>query len=491
MKNNTKNIVLILLMGILSFVFLLNSPLHPWIGSDSDIDSSVFKTVVLMMEKGYMPYKDSFDHKGPLIYALNWLGNRISQYKGIWVIEFLFLTATFTLMYKISRLKSGVSSSILSVLTAGSLLFQYFEGGNFTEEYAMMFISMSLYIFLDYLLNNKITKIRLMLCGFGLGATLLLRANMISVWVVFCLLILGQTLQKKDWNKLKGFICWFMIGLCICVGPILIWLAANDALLSCWESYIVFNRAYTSTEYGAASLAAKWSSCIYFFNTAVFVIAFFIVIYLCKLGNRVLNFAYLFYMVITLGFICMSGQEYGHYGMIIVPMITYPIASLFSEVEKIKDANLFWVASVCINIFLLTTIIMPDWLSLVAEIPTIYESKNSENRSEISMEIRDMVDGYTDPDDTISVYGNWDFLYVMCNRKHATRYSYQFPISQIMPRIMDEYMLELKQESPKLIVIQPHRYDENIADFLESNEYDLIWSQNRDDMDGASVYVKR
>lgn len=135
-----------------------------------------------------------------------------------------------------------------------------------------------------------------------------------------------------------------------------------------------------------------------FFNTAVFVIAFFIVIYLCKMGNRVLNFAYLLYMVITLGFICMSGQEYDHYGMIIVPMITYPIASLFGEVE-IKDAN----------------------------------------------EIRDMVDGYTDPDDTISVYGNWNFLYVMCDRKHDTRYSYQFPISQIMPRIMDGALVYVKR----------------------------------------------
>ena len=29
-----------------------------------------------MMEKGYMPYRDSFDHKGPLLYFLNFIGNK-------------------------------------------------------------------------------------------------------------------------------------------------------------------------------------------------------------------------------------------------------------------------------------------------------------------------------------------------------------------------------------------------------------------------------
>lgn len=60
-----------------------------------------------------------------------------------------------------------------------------------------------------------------------------------------------------------------------------------------------------------------------------------------------------------------------------------------------------------------------------------------------------------------------------------------------MPKIMDEYLMQLQQEVPKLIVIQAQRYDENIAKFLETNDYSLIWSQNGVDLDGASVYVKR
>lgn len=57
-----KDIIVFLIIGILTFIFLLKSPLHPWIGSEVFTDSSVFKTIALMMEQGYMPYKDSFDH---------------------------------------------------------------------------------------------------------------------------------------------------------------------------------------------------------------------------------------------------------------------------------------------------------------------------------------------------------------------------------------------------------------------------------------------
>lgn len=39
------------------------------------------------------------------------------------------------------------------------------EGGNFTEEYAMPFILWSLYIFLDYFLNEKVSGLRILLCG--------------------------------------------------------------------------------------------------------------------------------------------------------------------------------------------------------------------------------------------------------------------------------------------------------------------------------------
>ena len=80
-----------------------------------------------MMDKGYMPYLHTFDHKGPYLYILNWIGMQISYYKGVWLIEFINLFITICAFYKIARLKCNKGSSIIITILASSLLFTYFD----------------------------------------------------------------------------------------------------------------------------------------------------------------------------------------------------------------------------------------------------------------------------------------------------------------------------------------------------------------------------
>lgn len=101
-----------------------------------------------------------------------------------------------------------------------------------------------------------------------------------------------------------------------------------------------------------------------------------------------------------------------------------------------------------------------------------------------------MIDTLTESDDEISVYGNWDAVYVNSNRAHATRYSYQFPIGTVMPEIMEEYFEQLEKEQPYIIVVEHGRVDESIIDFLNDNEYKLTWSQNGESLDGALIFCK-
>ena len=114
-KARIQKVTIALFLAVMAFVFLLNSPLHPWIQSDANTDSSVFQTIALMMRKGYMPYRDSFDHKGPLLYILNYLGQNISAYNGIWFVEFVSLCITFGVLYEVAKIAkiSGTKKSII------------------------------------------------------------------------------------------------------------------------------------------------------------------------------------------------------------------------------------------------------------------------------------------------------------------------------------------------------------------------------------------
>lgn len=491
--NYSEEIIAYIVSCAVALIFGFNSPSHPWIGSEPYTDSGVFKTIALMMEHGYMPYRDSFDHKGPVLYILNWIGNRISQYSGIWVIEIIVLSVTFYFLYKISRLKCSIIASLIVSFTALSLLFEYYQGGNLTEEYAMPCIAISIFIFLDYLLNNKVSKIRLVVSGLCCGIVLLLRPNMISIWVVYCFLISLILVYKRAIKEWIGFIIYFLIGMAIIVIPIVIWLGINEDLYYCFHDYILFNIKYSSAEGGIALLSSKWSSFFIFFNTTVYIVAFACIVFHIK-EAKLINISYAIYLIMTIVFMVMSGMSYGHYGMILIPAVIYPLSLVFSDIEKIKEDNQRKVLILLVSLYSLSMIITPNWINTIEGVVATYEAKDDNHCSDSTNNIVNLIVNKTEEEDKISVYGNWNIIYVLSNRVHATRYSYQFPIGQVMPEIMDEYMKDLQEELPKILVIMSGKFDDNIHGFLDKNNYQLLYPSNVEDpynADSALLYFRQ
>ena len=56
-------------------------------------DSSVFLYIGKRMLEGKLPYRDLFDHKGPILYLIEVLGLRLSPHStnGVWMLEVLNL----------------------------------------------------------------------------------------------------------------------------------------------------------------------------------------------------------------------------------------------------------------------------------------------------------------------------------------------------------------------------------------------------------------
>ena len=479
-EKNKENLIALIVAAVLAFFFLLNSPIHIWRLADTGADSSTFKTVALMMDKGYMPYKDSFDNKGPLLFIINYLGLKISYYRGLWLIEMIFMIITYFMLYKIARLKTKIASSVLAALTAISLLFGYFEGGNLTEEYAMPFIAFGIYIFLDYLLNDHISWYRIAISGLSMGAVCSLRPNMIAVWIVFCAAIFFREIFEKDWKQLGQFVLWFLIGFSIMVIPFVIWLAANGALQSCIEDYILFNIVYSSAEGGRATFPAKWNSFFTFASNTVYLTAFTSIAYHLK-KKPFLNVTYAVYMITSLILLCMSGMTYPHYGMVLLPAVIYPLSLIMEDVEKLTNQDIAIIAKTLITVYVLATVIVPSSINTIKAIPTYYESRNDAQFDETTTELCQTVSNLTSEDDAISVYGYWDLIYVKTHRKHATQYSYQYPIGQVTPEIIDQYMEQLADELPPVIVVEDYYSFHNKGDimgFLEQNGYQLVWPEN-------------
>ena len=82
----------------------------------------------------------------------------------------------------------------------------------------------------------------------------------------------------------------------------------------------------------------------------------------------------------------------------------------------------------------------------------------------------------TDVDEKISVYGNYNIVYVLTQRQHASKYSYQSPIGSVNPAIMDTYFSDLERELPRMIVAietdgQFMNQTDRMRAFLSDHEY--------------------
>ena len=460
----------------LTSVFLLTSPLHPWIRGESGTDSSVFRTMAMMMRYGYMPYRDSFDHKGPLIYFIDLFGDTLSKVWGIWVMEFAAIFVTMILIYRITSLWAiRRVPRIVCVLTAFTLLFVYYDGGNLVEEYAMPFIAAALLIFIDYMKNNRVSKIRLFLCGACFGCVCLLRANMAAIWLVFCIAIFIKALIQKQYVELGLFVFWFVFGVAVICAPILIWMKANGILRSFWNAYISFNLQYSSAEGGRALFPAKWTTFFTIPNTFACTLS---IVSLCFLfyqntKERFLYGTYLICFFINLYLISMSGVAYPHYGMILIPVVAAPLAGLFSYFMDCGPSG--HMISVVIMGFFLCAIIIGDWEDVLKDAAEIYYDSENPHLSDTTAQLCSLVEEWTDEMEPISVYGNYDIIYAETKRPHATTFSYQIPIGDVEPAFLKKYWKQMKTEKPKVLILGGDVDNDKIQHFIEKNDYYLLW----------------
>ena len=122
-------------------------------------DSSVFLYIGKRMLEGKLPYRDLFDHKGPILYLIEVSGLSLTprSTSGVWVLEVLNLLAASFLMLRLGFLEAeNRASGFLAVLTAvGVCGWKIWQGGNFTEEYALPWITAAALVFFRFFQTGR------------------------------------------------------------------------------------------------------------------------------------------------------------------------------------------------------------------------------------------------------------------------------------------------------------------------------------------------
>lgn len=415
-------------------------------------DSSVFQYIGYRMWKyGELPYIDFFDHKGPIIYFINMLGTFLSLRYGIFVVEtaFMFITLFFT--WKTLALFSNKLCALIGDLACFLFLYDFFECGNLVEEYSMAFMAISIYLFSDYYRNKKTTGFRIVVTGVCFACVLLLRPNMIGIWIVFCCAIALKELWMREYAFVLKMIGCFFLGASIIMVPVMCYLLWNHALTNFFDCYLTFNFAYSGSEKGSVLYSVYRYCRTEFF--AVTCILWFLSVWMGKNVKWLMEYFGVCASALAVSMLlcCMTGNPVPHYLMTVFPVAAvgyaYGASRLWKQMD-IRDRKLkagFAGIIVCVFIFQLL------------EIKNAYIRYQGDGDLTVA-EAAQVIRENSDAKDEMTVFGNACKYYLASDKRSFSRYIYQYPIGEVRPAIMEEYFLEMKEDTPTIVVID-HTFD--------------------------------
>ena len=231
-----------LLLGLwyIYFYSVSTSPRYPdYFGHDS----AQFQTLGMAWSKGYLPYGDLFDHKGPYIFLVNLIGYHV----GFMAMQTINMAFTLFFIYLIGEYISekwyvGIASSLLSVF----VLYMPYCDGNYTEEYCMPFLFASFYLAIKSIREEKYEIPNVILYGLTAGICLMTRATNFLPIAVCILVIIVLLAMKKDYKNILISGLVFIGSMMIVVAPFAIYFASKGLFYEFVNGSFLYNFKYLS-----------------------------------------------------------------------------------------------------------------------------------------------------------------------------------------------------------------------------------------------------
>lgn len=445
-------VVISLILGALYVV--LASPLNPKSVRLPDIDSSIFIYFGYGIRAGMTPYVDMVDHKGPLLWTIEWLGLTLGNgnMTGIWFLEWLMMFIDLLLLFFCARF--FIKNRALCLLAVGisvmPIVYLY-QGGNFSEEWSLPFILLALYIFLDYLEKQKLTIFRIIICGACMGAVLCIRPNMIGVWIAFVFVVLIRMILRKDWKLLGKCMLGFLGGVGLVVIPYIIYYACKGALREMWEWSILNNIGYV--EAGSSSVFSL-GTIRYFLDIECLLYVPVLAMVFVALCQRRFDWIWgsaLFY-TISLLLCTMGGRTIPHYAMVLIPCLIIPISYVLSEIVRLVGKYHYIVCFVLIVI--LAKVSLLDAIQTHNDNIELNFHADANNDSVVEYILEN-----TEPSDQILVMALNSYYYDATRRFANTKYFIQHFMYDDDYSLYDTVMQDIEENPPKVIIMRKYNVD--------------------------------
>lgn len=232
-------------------------PINDW------TDANAYFSCGKGMLGGRVMYRDLYEHKGPLLYALHVLCAWVeySSFLGVFFLEILAVGLFLLAAYKTLQLYGAERTSLfwLTLVLALVLSSTSFQQGDSAEELCLPLLAWSLYGLLQWLRQsapNRMPAGKLLLHGFLCGCVLWIKFTMLGFYVAWILGIMIYHLRRRDGMVAFSSLLWFALGVVLATIPWVIYFGVNNAILDWLKTYL-YDNIFLYQDEETLSLAAR------------------------------------------------------------------------------------------------------------------------------------------------------------------------------------------------------------------------------------------
>jgi hypothetical protein len=486
-------LTVVVLLGILITIFTIQIGVDPSY-KNMGTDSGTFAYCGKVILDGGLMYRDCWDNKPPGVYYLNsaaiLLGgpNPFSN----WLFQAIWLTIAIQAYFLILRKIWGLG---LATLAAFMLIFwvlypDIFEGGNFTETYAILPVVLSIGAFWAYLRSGK--NLWVAVLGLLTAAGFLLKPTYISVSLAAGAVISYLELRKRKYKELIGKL---LLLAAFSLLPLALvsfyWIMQHD-FYELWFAVFKHNIGYLESGFSFRSLYG--TARMLLINqpmaslTALVIMSYGIFLYrhfrellpLRKTNQEPTNGSNNGEMdksqaltwwqaglglaiILDIVFLAASGKNFGHYLQVLMPTMIASTLYLFDKLisslrQKTEDRSMLVIA--CSGVLI---ICLAGMLEIaVKETPSMAELKTFWQSPDLTQyqpnELEQYIIDHSRPTDSVLIWGGHPSMNFLTNRRSPTRYIFLQHLFTPIPSDengFSEFLGELKSDPPALIVAQP------------------------------------
>ncbi len=219
----------------------------------SEYDGGVFKVMARAWLDGKIPYKDIFDHKGPLLYVIYMFDYILPVPKwGLAILSAINSSLCCLVagkMVDIYRILNGKKRFLIQICF-WLWLMHYERDGFLTETWSLLFLMVPMLFLLSWLRDgmkeSSLCVPSCLMLGVCFGVHTMIRISNGMTVAGIVLLIMVVLIYRKHWKKLFTVFFYMGLGVGIVVLPFIIYFGLNDALVDLYYANFEFNTAYAA-----------------------------------------------------------------------------------------------------------------------------------------------------------------------------------------------------------------------------------------------------